>query len=117
MTYLQKAKAKFSRLLVMPLWLILLWLAVRGFPVGCWSTPGDWERGGLTSWTFADMPERLEVTTVSGIPVFGFPGLGAEAEDLHLHVRIPSRPRPLEGNTVGITLDVDRVFVFPISES
>ena len=42
---------------------------------------------------------------------------GAEAEDLHLHVRIPSRPRPREGNTVGITLDVDRVFVFPISES
>ena len=41
----------------------------------------------------------------------------AEAEDLHLHVRIPSRPRPREGNTVGITLDVDRVFVFPISES
>ena len=41
----------------------------------------------------------------------------AEAEDLHLHVRIPGRPRPREGITVGITLDADRVFVFPISES
>ena len=41
----------------------------------------------------------------------------SEVEDLHLHVRIPSRPRPREGNTVGITLDVDRVFIFPISES
>ncbi len=42
---------------------------------------------------------------------------GAEAEDLHLHVRIPGRPRPREGNTVGITLDADRVFIFPVSES
>ncbi len=42
---------------------------------------------------------------------------GAEAEDLHLHVRIPGRPRPREGDTVGITLDADRVFVFPIPES
>ena len=41
---------------------------------------------------------------------------GAEAEDLHLHVRIPGRPRPREGNTVGIKLDADRVFVFPIAE-
>jgi iron(III) transport system ATP-binding protein len=41
---------------------------------------------------------------------------GAGAEDLHLHVRIPSRSRPREGNTVGITLDADRVFVFPAPE-
>ncbi len=41
---------------------------------------------------------------------------GAEAEDLHLHVRIPGRPRPREGNTVGIKLDADRVFVFPVAE-
>ena len=40
----------------------------------------------------------------------------AGAEDLHLHVRIPGRPRPREGNTVGIKLDADRVFVFPIAE-
>ena len=42
---------------------------------------------------------------------------GADAEDLHLHVRIPGRPRPREGNTVGIKLDADRVFIFPVSES
>ena len=41
---------------------------------------------------------------------------GADVEDLHLHVRIPSRSRPREGNTVGITLDTDRVFVFPAPE-
>ena len=41
---------------------------------------------------------------------------GADAEDLHLHVRIPSRSRPREGNTVGISLDADRVFVFPAPE-
>ncbi len=39
---------------------------------------------------------------------------GGDAEDLHLHVRIPGRPRPREGDTVGIRLDADRVFVFPV---
>jgi iron(III) transport system ATP-binding protein len=42
---------------------------------------------------------------------------GGGAEDLHLHVRIPGRPRPREGNTVGIRLDADRVFVFPVAAS
>lgn len=41
---------------------------------------------------------------------------GPDTEDLHLHVRIPGRPRPREGNTVGIALDADRVFVFPAPE-
>ncbi len=41
---------------------------------------------------------------------------GAGAEDLHLHVRIPGRPRPREGDTVGIRLDADRIFVFPVTE-
>jgi iron(III) transport system ATP-binding protein len=42
---------------------------------------------------------------------------GAHVEDLHLHVRIPGRPRPREGNTVGISLDADSVFVFPVAET
>jgi ATP-dependent helicase HrpA len=29
----------------------------------------------VTNWTLGDLPERLEVTQLSGIPVFGFPGL------------------------------------------
>ncbi len=41
---------------------------------------------------------------------------GGEAEDLHLHVRIPGRPRPREGDTVGITLDADRVFIFAVGD-
>ena len=47
---------------------------------------GEWERGGLTGWTFADMPERLEVTTVGGVPVFGFPGLATEAGSVRLRL-------------------------------
>jgi iron(III) transport system ATP-binding protein len=39
---------------------------------------------------------------------------GPGSEDLHIHVRIPGRPRPREGDTVGIRLDADRVFVFPL---
>ena len=41
---------------------------------------------------------------------------GAGAEDLHLHVRIPGRPRPREGDMVGIRLVGDRVFVFSVAD-
>ena len=41
-----------------------------------WKTAAaDFERGDVTTWTFGDLPERLEVTQLSGVPVFGFPGL------------------------------------------
>ena len=43
-----------------------------------------WEQTGLTSWSFGDLPERLEVTAVGGIPVFGFPGLAAAEESVQL---------------------------------
>ena len=32
-------------------------------------------RHGLTTWSFGDVPERVEITTVQGMPVFGYPGL------------------------------------------
>ena len=52
----------------------------------------------------------------SSLVHLGVPRPG-EAEDLHLHVRIPGRPRPREGDVVGIRLDADRVFVFPVTEA
>ena len=59
-------------------------------PVAEGETPGDddawtraaatWERDGIKAWDFGDLPERLEVTDVSGVPVFAYPGLTLDGE-------------------------------------
>ncbi len=47
---------------------------------------GQWEQDDVTEWSFADLPERIEVTEVSGIPVFGFPGLQLDGTSVHVRV-------------------------------
>ena len=39
-----------------------------------------WERNGVKAWDFGDLPVRLEVTDVSGVPVFAYPGLTPDGE-------------------------------------
>ena len=41
-----------------------------------------WEKGGIKTWNFGDLPERVEVTAVGGVPVFGFPGLRDEEDSV-----------------------------------
>ena len=36
---------------------------------------GQWERGGITEWDFGDLPERIEITQVGGVPLYGWPSL------------------------------------------
>ena len=45
-----------------------------------------WERDGLKTWDFDDLPERLEISRVSGIPLYGYPGLEDEAESVRLRL-------------------------------
>ncbi|MFP6642016.1 MAG: ATP-dependent RNA helicase HrpA [Candidatus Latescibacterota bacterium] len=45
-----------------------------------------WEQDDVISWSFVDLPERVEVTQLSGVPVFGFPGL--LLEDHRVYVRL-----------------------------
>ena len=45
-----------------------------------------WEQEDVTAWTFGDLPERVEVTQLSGVPVFGFPGL--LLQDHRVHIRL-----------------------------
>ncbi len=40
----------------------------------------QWESGELRGWSCGDLPERVEVTKIGGVPVYGFPGLGREGE-------------------------------------
>ncbi|MDP6775726.1 MAG: DUF3418 domain-containing protein [Candidatus Latescibacteria bacterium] len=52
-----------------------------------WRTAAsEWERDDLTDWNFGDPPERVEVTAVGGLPVYGHPGLKAEGDRVHLRL-------------------------------
>ncbi|MBT4611589.1 MAG: ATP-dependent RNA helicase HrpA, partial [Gemmatimonadetes bacterium] len=46
----------------------------------------QWEQDDVIDWSFGDLPERLEVTQVSGVPVFGFPGLQLDGSSVHVRV-------------------------------
>ncbi len=35
----------------------------------------DWEQSELTTWSFGDLPERIEIADVAGLPLLAFPGL------------------------------------------
>lgn len=39
-----------------------------------------WEKHGITSWTFGDLPERIQAGELAGIPIEAFPGLRAEPD-------------------------------------
>ncbi len=45
-----------------------------------------WERYGLTTWSFGDVPDRVEITTVQGLPVFAYPGLQPEDNEVSLRI-------------------------------
>ncbi len=45
-----------------------------------------WEREDVVDFGFGDLPERLEVTRVSGVPVFAFPGLVIEENAVHVRL-------------------------------
>ena len=45
-----------------------------------------WERNGVTSWEFDDLPEQVEVTAVSGVPLLGYPGLSCARDAVNLRL-------------------------------
>jgi ATP-dependent helicase HrpA len=46
-----------------------------------------WEREQITSWDFGDLPERIEVTKVAGVPMYVYPTLRWE-EDARIALRL-----------------------------
>ncbi len=40
----------------------------------------QWEQRGLVEWDFGDRPERIEVTQVGSVPMYGYPGLEPEED-------------------------------------
>ena len=59
-----------------------------------------WEREDVTGFDFGDLPERLEVTRVSGVPVFAFPGLVLEQNAVHLRL-FPDREEARAATPAG----------------
>ncbi len=59
-----------------------------------------WEREDITGFDFGDLPERLEVTRVSGVPVFAFPGLVLEENAVHLRL-FPDREEARAATPAG----------------
>ncbi len=48
----------------------------------------EWERRGLTQWEFGDLPERIEVAQVGGVPIYGYPGLERETDGRAVSLRL-----------------------------
>jgi len=46
-------------------------------PEGWQRARTKWEKVAQTSWTFGDIPHKIQVSTVAGIPAYAFPGLTA----------------------------------------
>jgi ATP-dependent helicase HrpA len=45
-----------------------------------------WERSGITSWNFGDLPEKILVSESGPVPTFAWPGLSVEKENISLRL-------------------------------
>jgi ATP-dependent helicase HrpA len=45
-----------------------------------------WERESIQTWDFPDPPERIQVTELAGLPVYAWPGLRVESDDVSLRL-------------------------------
>ncbi|MCC7377542.1 MAG: ATP-dependent RNA helicase HrpA [Verrucomicrobiales bacterium] len=61
----------------------------------------QWERCAITSWSFGDLPERVEVESgQGGVPVMGWPGLAVDGSGVHVRLH-RTQASAREGNLAG----------------
>jgi ATP-dependent helicase HrpA len=75
-----------------------------------------WERDSLTGWDFGDLPERIEVTQIGGVPLFGWPGLDRGDNGISLKLcksRMEAAARSREGfsSLCGLALGEDLMWL------
>ena len=58
----------------------------REDPDGWKRARAQWEKSDQTTWTFGDIPRRVNVSEQAGVPVIGWPGLRATAEGVQLRL-------------------------------
>lgn len=49
-------------------------------------TAQQWERAGLTAWSFGDLPARITVSENGPVPVYAWPGLELDGDHVHLRI-------------------------------
>jgi ATP-dependent helicase HrpA len=75
-----------------------------------------WEREGITSWDFGDLPERIEVTQIGGVPLYGWPSLDRNEHVISLRLcksRVEAVARSLGGfsGLCALTLGEDLIWL------
>ena len=61
----------------------------------------EWERELIPGWDFGDLPEQVEVTKVSGVPVFLYPALVCQDDGVSLRL-LDSKEEAITESFVGI---------------
>ncbi len=46
----------------------------------------QWERAGITTWNFGDLPERITVSELGPVPTYAWPGLALEEKGVSLRL-------------------------------
>ena len=59
-----------------------------------------YERENLTNWTFGDLPECIDLSGDSGLPLKAYPALVSEEQQIHLRL-IPDREQALQHTTLA----------------
>jgi ATP-dependent helicase HrpA len=61
----------------------------------------EWDRFGIDTWDFGDLPERIEVSQAAGVPLYGFPGL--DVNDAGVALRLfKSRTQATKASRLGL---------------
>ncbi len=67
-----------------------------------------WERPSLPTWDIDSLPERIEITQSSGIPVYAYPGLRVEEESVALRLfRDPTTAKTQTARGITKLLSID----------
>ncbi len=57
----------------------------------------EWEKSGLTTWSFGDLASQIELPSASPLPILAYPGL--EREESHVNLRLFRTPSESEAAT------------------
>jgi ATP-dependent helicase HrpA len=72
------------------------------------SAAAGWERYDLAGWDFGDLPERVELGLVAGLPLLGYPGLQGEQGAAHLRL-FRTRAEAVAATRAGVARLAERV--------
>ena len=70
-----------------------------------WGAAADeWQKTGIKTWDFGDPPEHIEIAKLGGVPVYGYPGLEAEAQAQSVTLKLyRNRQLAVDHSRNGIT--------------